>query len=153
MGQIEGEASVEDTLALRRLAENYASAADRRDAASFWGVFDDEVGVLKARSEVRGLDGAAKIMERLSQYARTFHFIGNTRYETDGDTATGEVYCMAHHLTPGPDSTTNFRMYMRYEDLYIRRPGRAGTGGWRIHERRFVVDWTETVIANAPGAW
>ena len=29
MGQIEGEASVEDTLALRRLAEDYASAANR----------------------------------------------------------------------------------------------------------------------------
>ena len=38
----------------------------------------------------------------LEQYDQTFHFVGNTRYEIDATHATGEVYCLAHHLTRGP---------------------------------------------------
>ncbi len=150
MTYVQGSAPALEVIDLRRLAEQYASAADHRDAGRFWGAFDPEDGVLHARNEVRDIGGAERIMEYLSRYDRTFHFIGNTRYDVDGDRAAGEVYCIAHHLTvTGDAGTSNYIMYIRYQDLYRRRRHPGSEPQWRILERRIVVDWTETVAAES----
>jgi hypothetical protein len=152
MIDILGTANSADFLALRHLAEVYASAADQRDAHTFWAVFDPDEGRLLGRREVTDLAGAQGIMEYLTRYARTFHFIGNTRYDTDGEHARGEVYCIAHHLSAGEGGGEDYIMYIRYQDSYICRPDGQNSAQWRIRERRIVVDWTETVPAGAPGA-
>lgn len=152
MIDILGMANSADFLALRRLAEVYAAAADRRDADAFWGVFDPDQGRLRGRREVTDLAGAQGIMDYLSRYARSFHFIGNTRYDTDGEHARGEVYCVAHHLSEGANGGEDYVMYIRYQDSYVHRTDGRGGAQWRIRERRIVVDWTETVPAGAPGA-
>jgi hypothetical protein len=152
---ITGSASAEDVLALRRLAEEYAAAADRRDAEAFCAVFDPDDGRLVARREIRGIEGARAVMQALDRYARTFHFVGNARYEVEGERARGEVYCTASHLTVTDDGCTNYVMHIRYQDRYVRRDDSPGPGGvpWRILERVVVVDWTHTVPAGEPGAW
>jgi hypothetical protein len=150
--EILGMANSADFLELRRLAEVYASGADRRDADAFWGVFDPDQGRLLGRREVTDLAGAQGIMDYLARYARSYHFIGNTRYDTDGEQARGEVYCVAHHLSAGANGGEDYVMYIRYQDSYIRRPDDQDGARWRIRERRIVVDWTETVPAGAPGA-
>ena len=99
---------VADRLALRALADQYAWAVDRRDRDGFLGVFHpDGVLVLLDHADPtvvtatrRGHAELADITERIARYDKTFHFVGNARYEIDGDRATGEVYCLAHHLTP-----------------------------------------------------
>lgn len=152
MTDILGAVNLPDFLALRHLAEVYASALDQRDAHTFWAVFDPDEGRLIGRREVTDLDGAQGIIEYLTRYARTFHFIGNTRYDIGGEHAHGEVYCMAHHLSADESGGEDYVMYIRYQDKYIRHPGGQEGAGWRIRERRIVVDWTETVPAGAPGA-
>jgi hypothetical protein len=89
----------------------------------------------------------ARIPESIQRYDRTFHFLGQSTYDIGDSEATGEVYCIAHHLTPDQHGGTNYVMYIRYEDTY--RPD--AEGAWKFARRRLRVDWTETRAAN-PGA-
>jgi ketosteroid isomerase-like protein len=140
-----------DRLALRELGEQYAWAVDRRDRDAFLAVFHaDGVLVLldhadpeKVTATRSGHAELAAVTELIARYERTFHFVGNARYAVDGDRATGEVYCLAHHLTPNRHGGTDHVMLIRYQDTYSRREGR-----WGIDERRLVTDWTETRTAN-----
>jgi ketosteroid isomerase-like protein len=142
-----------DQLALRALGEQYASAVDRRDRETFLGVFHpDAVLVLldhadpsKVTATLRGHEELANVTERIARYDKTFHFVGNSRYEIDGDRARGEVYCLAHHLDANRHGGTDYVMLIRYEDVYSRRDGR-----WGIDERRLITDWTELRTANRP---
>src|SRR5262245_24948124 len=140
-----------DQLALRSLAEAYAAGVDRRDADLFLSAFhpDGELLLLDysdpsvVRGTRRGHAELGDVTELIAQYEKTFHFLGNTRYELDGDRATGEVYCLAHHLNPNRHGGTDWVMLIRYQDTYSRRDGR-----WGIDERRLITDWTELRAAN-----
>ncbi len=48
-----------------------------------------------------GYDELGTIPRRIARYDKTFHFVGNHHCVLDGDKATGEVYCTAHHLNFG----------------------------------------------------
>jgi ketosteroid isomerase-like protein len=143
--------AVADRMALRSLADQYAWAVDRRDRDGFLEVFHpDGVLVLLDHADPTvvtatraGHAELAAVTELIARYERTFHFVGNARYEIDGDRATGEVYCLAHHLTPNRHGGTDYVMLIRYLDAYSRRDG-----VWRIDERRLVTDWTEVRTAN-----
>jgi hypothetical protein len=82
----------------------------------------------------------------LRRYDATFHMLGQSTYDVDveHDSATGEVYCMAHHMTRTADGGTDFVMFIRYNDDYVR----SADGAWRIGLRRVLVDWTETRPVN-----
>lgn len=136
---------------LRTLAERYAQGVDRRDVDTFVALFhSDAVIVIHDPSEttepreIRGLERLAKIPEFIQRYAKTFHLLGQSTYHIGDDEATGEVYCVAHHLTPDAHGGTNYVMYIRYEDTY--RPD--ADGAWKFAKRRLRVDWTETRAAN-----
>jgi ketosteroid isomerase-like protein len=138
---------------LRSLAERYARSVDRRDVDTFVMLFhDDAVMTIHDPSEstqpreIRGLERLAKIPEVIERYSKTFHLLGQSTYDVGDGDASGEVYCIAHHLTPDADGGTNFVMYIRYEDTY--RPD-AG-GAWKFAHRRLRVDWTEARAANPP---
>ena len=144
---------IADRLALRALGEQYAWAVDRRDRDAFLAVFHpDAVLVLLDHKDPtvvtatrRGHEELADITELIARYDKTFHFVGTARYEVDGDRASGEVYCLAHHLTANRHGGTDYVMLIRYQDTYSRRDGR-----WAIDERRLITDWTETHTANRP---
>jgi len=135
------------------LSVGYARAVDRRDAEGFLAVFAPGA-VLSVHNPADGAPGAvyrghddlARIPARMSRYEATFHFLGQADYGSDGDGPTGEIYCMAHHRTGGPDDAADYVMLIRYQDHYGR-----DNGEWRIAERRVLVDWTETRPANPPG--
>jgi ketosteroid isomerase-like protein len=138
---------------LRSLAERYAQGVDRRDVDTFVDLFHDDAAILihdpsesTEPRELRGIEHLAKIPEVIKRYPKTFHLLGQSTYEIDDGEATGEVYCIAHHLTPDVHGGTNYVMYIRYEDTY-----RADTDGtWKFAQRRLRVDWTETRAANPP---
>ena len=137
-----------DVDALRRLAATYARAVDRRDAALLATVFDEDAvlelydpstsdaptGVRRGHAEL------AAIVDLIARFDATFHFVGQALFDADadadGDGATGEVYCLAHHLAGGDDMV----MFIRYDDRYRR----ADDGRWVITLRRVLVDWRET---------
>jgi len=142
-----------DQLALRALGERYAAGVDRRDRELFLSAFHaDGVLVLLDRADPtqvtatrRGHGELGVVTELIAHYDKTFHLIGNARFDVDGDRATGEVYCLAHHLTPDRHGGTDYVMMIRYQDVYSRRDGH-----WGIDERRLITDWTETRAANRP---
>jgi ketosteroid isomerase-like protein len=140
-----------DRLALRELSDRYARAVDRRDVESFAELFTDDAELsvhdpaeAKAPSRARrGRDELSEVPRLIGQYRKTFHFVGNALYEIDDDSATGEVYCAAHHLIDDPDAVTAHVMLIRYLDSYRR----CDDGRWRISRRRVLVDWTEAHAA------
>ena len=133
-----------DRVALRHLVDSYAVGCDRRDIDILQACF-----VAGGTNTVHWLDRdptsmtAPHDLERiptgLARYDRTFHFVGNHRVELDGDAASGDVYCFAHHIT----GTNDFVMAIRYEDRYTRTPD-----GWRIATRDLRLQWTanETIL-------
>ena len=74
----------------------------------------------------------------VGMYAVTTHFLGQQYVDVDGERATGETYCLAHHLSGDGDEQHNHVMSIRYLDDYQRVDGR-----WLIARRRLVIDWTE----------
>jgi hypothetical protein len=146
---------------LRSLAEQYARGVDRRsDAATFVALFlPDAVISIHDPSEstepreITGAERLARIPESIKRYAKTFHMLGQSTYEIGEREATGEVYCIAHHLTPDhahPKEAggTDYVMFIRYEDTYRRDV----EGSWKFAHRRLRVDWTETRAVNPPNA-
>ncbi len=136
-----------DRLALRELSDRYASAVDRRDAGSLVDLFteDAELSVhdppeADAPSRVRrGRRELGEIPRLIDRYRKTFHFVGNSLYEIDETSATGEVYCVAHHLIGDAEGVTDHVMLIRYLDDYRR----CDDDRWRITRRRLLVDWAE----------
>lgn len=143
-----------EQLELDALSRQYASAVDRRDRALFLGVFHPDA-VLRIfnpseapvpSAELTGHDELGGVTTRIARFDRTFHFVGAGRYDVEGDAASGEVYCTAHHLTSGDDAT-DLVMFIRYVDEYRR----DGAGEWLIATRTLLADWTETRAVADPG--
>jgi hypothetical protein len=95
---------------------------------------------------MRGQDQIGRVTDVIARYPKTYHVLGQSTYEIDGERAVGEVYCIAHHLTPDRHGGTNYVMYIRYDDCY-----RRDEGVWRIETRWVIVDWTELRAANPAG--
>jgi len=53
--------------------------------------------------------------------------------------ATGETYCLAHHVSVEGDERTIMIASIRYDDTFTK-----SDGTWRFSERRLYVDWTDT---------
>ena len=80
------------------------------------------------------------MFDALNAYTATMHFNGQSTVSLNGDTATGESYCIAHHLTVAEDgSRTLMLAHIRYLDQFAKQDGQ-----WLFTERRLMVDWTET---------
>ena len=129
---------IADRLAIRALVDEYALGADRRDLARFAAVFLDTATLTGAEFRYEGVDQISTIPEKLARYSRTLHVIANHVVALDGDTATGETYCVAHHLSADDGTERDRVMYIRYHDAYVRTEG-----GWRITARRLEVEWVE----------
>ena len=133
-----------DRLALRDLVEAYARAADTRDADLVRDCFVAG-GTLTVHwlgrdpSTMVMPDDAERIPQGLARYDRTLHFVGNHHAVVDGDSATGEAYCFAHHVT----GTDDHVMAIRYEDTY-----RRDAGTWRFATRHLRLEWTQDTTVS-----
>jgi len=135
---------VNDAQELRQLAERYAFGCDHRDEALLRTVFVDGAVLNVHRpdrpSTMTMPDDIHRIPTGLARYDVTFHFVGNHRCDVQGDTATGETYCIAHHVK----GTDDFVMHIRYEDQYVRTPD-----GWRMKQRDLRLLWTSNEVVNS----
>ncbi len=142
-----------DREALADLAAEYARCVDRGDPEGVAACFAPD-GVLrivnlakggKVMAERSGRDEIVRAISRMS-YDATFHFVGQQQVDIDGDTATGETYCIAHHLTIPDDGSpaTDYIMFIRYQNQFVRLDE-----GWRFAVRELNIDWTETRLAKA----
>jgi ketosteroid isomerase-like protein len=140
-------AEAADRLAIRELVEAYAYCADRRDAKGQMALFTVDTHFVvfmnakdpKPSQELHSREALAPVFADLNQYAATMHFVGQSTILTlDVDRATGEVYCLAHHLTIKDEKRQLMIATLRYHDAY-----RKVDGAWLYAERKLYVDWIE----------
>jgi SnoaL-like domain len=136
-----------DRVAIRELIEAYAHCADRRDAKGQMALFTADtrfVVYMNAKDqtptqELHSREALAPVFADLNQYDATMHFIGQSTILTlAADRATGEAYCLAHHLTVHGDKRRLMVAALRYSDTFVKMQG-----AWLFAERRLYVDWTE----------
>jgi hypothetical protein len=133
-----------DVVELNQLAYRYAAGVDRCDAALFTSCFTPEarlrayqVGEETPFIDFTGPGQMAAIPESMrGQYHSTTHMMTNHLVEIDGDSATGEVLCMARHCLK--DGTASLNVVIRYHDRY-----RRGETGWLIEDREIRFQWNE----------
>jgi hypothetical protein len=132
--------------AIHELQTRYALALDGRDRDALLSVFAPggefamyPPGAQAPAGVVAGHEQLQFITEALAtRYRRTMHVLSNHWCTIDGDTATGGVYCCAHHLL-ADGSPTLYVVMLNYLDTYERDV--AGT--WRIRRREAHFEWIE----------
>ena len=136
-----------DRLALRELVEAYAHCADCRDAKGQMSLFIVDthfVVYMNAKDpvpsqELHVREDLAPVFADLNKYDATTHFVGqSTIFSLTGNHATGEAYCLAHHITVDGDRRRLMVASLRYLDTFSKIDG-----AWLFAERRLYVDWME----------
>jgi hypothetical protein len=136
-----------DRLAIRELVEAYAHCADRRDAKGQMSLFTKDthfVVYMNAKEptpsmELHSREALAPVFADLNKYDATTHFIGqSTIFTLTTDRATGETYCLAHHVTVDGDKRRLMIASLRYLDKFVKVDG-----VWLFAERLLYVDWLE----------
>src|SRR6266481_3447780 len=136
-----------DRLAIRELVEAYAHCADRRDAKGQMSLFTPDtrfVVFMNARDpkpsmELHSHKALAPVFADLNKYNATTHFVGqSTIFKLTSDRATGEAYCLAHHVTVDGEKRRLMLASLRYLDKFVKL-----NGAWLFSERLLYVDWTE----------
>jgi hypothetical protein len=136
-----------DRVAIRELIDAYAHCADRRDADGQMALFTADthfVVYMDPRSsepsmELHSRAELTPVFDDLNRYVATTHFNGQSRVTISGAAATGESYCLAHHVSVEGDARTIMIASIRYEDTFTKLGGT-----WLFSERRLYVDWTDT---------
>jgi ketosteroid isomerase-like protein len=135
-----------DRLAIRELIDAYAHCADRRDAEGQMALFTEDTRFLvfmdsrdpSPSQTIVGRVNLRPVFENLRRYEATTHFNGQSTIELNGAIATGESYCIAHHVQAG-NGRSLMVASLRYLDKLLKENGR-----WLFSERRLMVDWIET---------
>ncbi|MGA8659977.1 MAG: nuclear transport factor 2 family protein [Chthoniobacterales bacterium] len=86
--------------------------------------------------EIAALD-SGPVFAELNKYDATTHFVGQSRIFTlTADRATGEAYCLAHHVTVDGGKRRLMLASLRYLDTFVKMDG-----AWLFAERLLYVDW------------
>jgi len=140
-------AEAADRLAIRELVEAYAHCADRRDAKGQTALFTPDTHFVvymdtkdpKPTQELHSRKALAPVFDDLNKYAATQHFVGQSTILTlTSNSATGEAYTMAHHLTVNGGKRSLMVAALRYDDTFVKQDG-----SWLFAERKLYVDWIE----------
>ena len=136
-----------DRLAIRELVEAYAHCADRRDAKGQLALFTADTHFMvymnakdpTPSQELHSRDELAPVFADLNKYDATTHFVGqSTIFTLAADRATGEAYCLAHHVTVDGGKRRLMLASLRYLDTFAKTDS-----AWLFAERRLYVDWIE----------
>jgi ketosteroid isomerase-like protein len=136
-----------DRLAIRELVEAYAHCADRRDAKGQMSLFTADthfVVYMNAKDptpsmELRSREALAPVFADLNKYDATTHFVGQSTILTlTNNRATGEAYCLAHHVTVAGDTRRLMVASLRYLDTFAKIDD-----AWLFSERLLYVDWVD----------
>src|SRR6201993_1828900 len=136
-----------DRLAIRELVEAYARCADRRDAKGQLSLFTADTHFVvymnakdpRPSQELHSREALAPVFAELNKYYATTHFVGqSTIFTLAPDQATGEAYCLAHHITVDRGQRHLMLASLRYLDTFVKI-----NGGGVFSGRRLYVDWVE----------
>ena len=136
-----------DRVAIRELVEAYAHCADRRDAKGQMDLFTEDthfVVYMNAKDatpsqELHSRVALTPVFADLNKYDATTHFVGqSTIFALTNERATGEAYCLAHHVTNEGEMRRLMVASLRYHDTYVKIDG-----AWLFAECLLYVDWLE----------
>ena len=136
-----------DRLAIRELIESYADCADRRDAKGQMSLFTKDTHFVvymnakdpKPSQELHSREALAAVFAALNQYDATTHFVGqSTITSLTRNRATGEAYCLAHHVTVDGAKRRLMVASLRYLDTFVKIDG-----AWLFAERLLYVNWVD----------
>src|SRR5882672_4809155 len=136
-----------DRLAIRELVEAYAHCADRRDAKGQMALFTADTRFVvymdakdpKPSQELHSREALAPVFADLNKYAATTHFLGqSTIFTLTANRATGEAYCLAHHVTVDSGKRRLMVASLLYLDTFVKTDGT-----WLFSERLLYVDWVD----------
>ena len=134
-------------LAIRELVEAYAHCADCRDANGQMALFTEDAHFVvfmnakdpKPSQELHSREALAPVFADLNRYDATTHLVGqSTILALSADRATGEAYCLAHHVTVDGEKRRLMVASLRYLDTFVKLGGT-----WLFAERLLYVDWLE----------
>jgi SnoaL-like domain len=140
-------AEAADRLAIQELVEAYAHCADRRDGKGQMSLFTADthfVVYMDAKDptpsqELHSREALAPVFADLNKYEATTHFLGQgTIFTLTTDRATGEAYCLAHHVTVDGGNRRLMVASLRYLDTFVKMEG-----AWLFAERLLYVDWVD----------
>ncbi|WP_454737303.1 nuclear transport factor 2 family protein [Cupriavidus necator] len=129
---------LEHKTAIHALTCRYAQAVDRRDFPKLAELFTPDARLSGPGFHMDGPQAIVDGMASLGQYRATQHHVHHQLVELDGDTASGETYCIANHLYEQGGVPRKLDWGIRYQDRFVRWHGQ-----WRIAARELVVDWTQ----------
>jgi hypothetical protein len=136
-----------DRLTIRELVEAYAHCADRRDAKGQISLFTTDthfVVYMNAKDptpsmDLRSREELAPVFADLNKYDATTHFVGQSTILTlTNERATGEAYCLAHHVSVDGGKRHLMIASLRYLDTFAKIDG-----AWLFSERLLYVDWVD----------
>ena len=140
-------AEIADRQAIRDLVDAWAHHADRRQPHDQAALFTDNGTVTVYQGDpssgepVQHLQGHAEMADAfkvLDAYDATTHFNGQSTVTLDGDRATGESYCLAHHVKSEHGQATLLVISIRYLDTFVRE-----NGTWKFADRTLIMDWSD----------
>src|ERR1700759_5742269 len=113
-----------DRFAIRELVDGSAHCADRRLAEEQKSLFTEDTHFVvyldgQGSEPTQVLDGRealTPVFEDLNRYQATQHFNGQSTIWLSGDRATGESYCIAHHLFTEDGVRLGMIVNLRYGD-------------------------------------
>src|SRR5207244_6439007 len=121
--------------------------ADGRDAKGQMALFTADARFLvymnakdpTPSQKLHSRDELDPVFAGLNKYEATTHFVGqSTIFTLKTDRATGETYCLAHHVTVDGGKRRLMLASLRYLDTFVKIDG-----AWLFAERRLYVDWLE----------
>jgi SnoaL-like protein len=135
-----------DRLAIRELVDAYAHCADRRDAEGQKSLFTEDTHFLvymngvgtEPTEDLHGREQLTPVFAALKQYAVTMHFNGQSTARLDGAQATGETYCIAHHVFSADGERKIMLAYLRYADSFVKQGGT-----WLFAERNLYLEFSD----------
>jgi hypothetical protein len=136
-----------DRLSIREAVEAYAHCADRRDAKGQMALFTVDTRFVvymdatnpTPTQELRSREALAPVFADLNKYDATTHFVGqSTIFTLEAGRATGEAYCLAHHVFMKDGKRRLMLASLRYLDTFVKTDG-----AWLFAERLLYVDWLE----------
>jgi hypothetical protein len=136
-----------DRLAIRHLIDAYAYCADRREAEAQKALFTEDTHFLvymngvgtEPTEDLHGNEHLTPVFAALKQYEVTMHFNGQSTVTLEGERATGETYCIAHHVFSADGTRKIMLAYLRYLDSFVKQGGT-----WFFSERNLYLEFSDT---------
>ena len=132
---------------IQQLINSYGYDADKRLAIEQANLFTENASIENYHTD-RSCNKPDTILKRrsslqkgfgvLKNYDITMHFIGQSTIDVKGDSATGEVYCLAHHFWKENGKRMIMVIGIRYYDTYLRENNK-----WLFAKRKLIFDWID----------